>query len=76
MVVESVELQIVGSEGVSEATEYVSESEAVVQRYLLHICLQRNHTSHKCSPVNLLHIFRSPFLKNTSGRLLLYIWKF
>ena len=27
---------------------------------------------HGCSPVNLLHIFRTPFLKNTSGRLLLY----
>ena len=26
---------------------------------------------HRCSPVNLLHIFRTPFLKNTSGRLLL-----
>ena len=26
---------------------------------------------HGCSPVNLLHIFRTPFLKNTSGRLLL-----
>ena len=25
----------------------------------------------KCSPVNLLHIFRTPFIKNTSGRLLL-----
>ena len=24
-----------------------------------------------CSPVNLLHIFRTPFPKNTSGRLLL-----
>ena len=24
---------------------------------------------HGCSPVNLLHIFRTPFLKNTSGRL-------
>ena len=23
-----------------------------------------------CSPVNLLHIFRTPFLKNTSGELL------
>ena len=22
---------------------------------------------HQCSPVNLLHIFRTPFLKNTSG---------
>ena len=27
---------------------------------------------HGCSPVNLLHIFRTPFLKNTSGRLLLH----
>ena len=26
-----------------------------------------------CSPVNLLHIFRSPFPKNTYGRLLLYL---
>ena len=26
---------------------------------------------HGCSPVNLLHIFRIPFPKNTSGRLLL-----
>ena len=26
---------------------------------------------HECSPVNLLHIFRTLFLKNTSGRLLL-----
>ena len=25
----------------------------------------------KCSPVNLLHIFRTPFIKNASGRLLL-----
>ena len=28
---------------------------------------------HECSPVNLLHIFKTPFLKNTSGWLLLYI---
>ena len=27
---------------------------------------------HRCSPVNLLYIFRTPFPKNTSGRLLLY----
>ena len=26
---------------------------------------------HRCSPVNLLHIFRTPFSKNTSGWLLL-----
>ena len=29
---------------------------------------------HRCFPVNLLHIFRAPFLKNTSGWLLLYIY--
>ena len=28
---------------------------------------------HGCSPVNLLHIFRTPFIKNTFKRLLLYI---
>ena len=28
---------------------------------------------HRCSPVNLLHIFRKSFPKNTSGRLLLDI---
>ena len=26
---------------------------------------------HRCSPVNLLHIFRATFSRNTSGRLLL-----
>ena len=26
---------------------------------------------HRCSPVNLLHVFRKPLVKNTSGRLLL-----
>ena len=26
---------------------------------------------HACSPLNLLHIFRTPFTRNTSGRLLL-----
>ena len=28
---------------------------------------------HECSPVNLLHIFRTPFPKNTSGCLLLSV---
>ena len=28
---------------------------------------------HGCSPVNLLHIFRTPFPKNTPGRLLLLL---
>ena len=32
-----------------------------------------NHTSHGCSPANLLHIFRIPFPKSTSGWLLLLI---
>ena len=27
---------------------------------------------HGCSPVNLLHILRTPFIKNTSGWLLLH----
>ena len=30
---------------------------------------------HGCSPVNLLHIFRTPFSRNTSGWLLLLLWK-
>ena len=29
---------------------------------------------HGCSPVNLLHIFRIPLYKNTSGRLLLILY--
>ena len=28
---------------------------------------------HGCSPVNLLHVFRTPFCKNTSGWLLLWL---
>ena len=31
---------------------------------------------HGCSPVNLMHIFRIPFLKNTSEWLLLKLWTF
>ena len=31
---------------------------------------------HGCSPVNLLHIFRTPFVKNTSGLLLLFFKTF
>ena len=30
---------------------------------------------HGCSPVNLLHIFRTPLTKNTSGRMLLFMVK-
>ena len=32
-----------------------------------------NTLRHGCSPVNLLHIFRTPFTKNTSGWLLLNV---
>ena len=28
---------------------------------------------HECSPVNLLHIFRTPFPKSTSGHILLTV---
>ena len=45
-----------------------------VKKVLLPLTLQSNFIEitlrHGCSPVNLLHIFRTPFLKNTSGRLL------
>ena len=34
-----------------------------------------NHISHGCSPVNLPHIFRTPFPKNTSGWVLLKLLK-
>ena len=44
-------------------------------RIAISMKLQRNFIEitlrHACSLVNLLHIFRTPFLKNTSGRLLL-----
>ena len=46
-------------------------------RSAISIKLQSNFTEiahwHGYSPLNLLHIFRTPFLKNTSGRLLLFI---
>ena len=38
-----------------------------VARNLIEIALR-----HGCSPVNLLHIFRTPFPKNTTGVLLLH----
>ena len=47
------------------------------RRSAISIKLQSNFTEialrHGCSPVNLLHIFRTSFLKNTSGRLLLFV---
>ena len=38
----------------------------IYRRILNEIILQ-----HGCSPVNLLHIFKTPFPKNTSGKLLI-----
>ena len=46
-------------------------------RSVISIQLLRNFTEitirHGCSPVNLLHIFRTPFTKNISGWLLLTV---
>ena len=39
-----------------------------------HPCRIELTFQHGCSPVNLLHIFRTPFIKNTSGRLQLEIF--
>ena len=39
--------------------------------FLLRFSPQKITLQYGCSPVNLLHIFRTPFLKNTSGWLLL-----
>ena len=39
-----------------------------LQRIFIEITLR-----HGCSPVNLLHVFRTPFPRNTSGWLLLHI---
>ena len=36
-------------------------------------CDFKKVAKHGCSPLNLLHIFRTPFLKNTCGQLLLSI---
>ena len=46
-------------------------SENMLQIYSRHPC--RNRTSAWVFPVNLLHILRSPFLKNTSWWLLLFL---
>ena len=47
---------------------YQSESLIKLQSNFIETALR-----HGCSLVNLLHIFRTPLLKNTSGWLLLYI---
>ena len=54
----------------------VFTKKAFCYRYVAY--LQRNtHAKllRRCSPINCLNIRRTPFLKNTSGWLLLYIWK-
>ena len=47
-------------------------------RSAISIKLQRNFIEialrHGCSPVNLVHIFRTPFPRNTSGWLLLEVY--
>ena len=47
-------------------------------RSVISIKLQNNFIEitlrHGCSPVNLLHVVRAPFPKNTPGGLLLFIW--
>ena len=54
----------------------------IEQRYYIDLCTEATvemlcnfieiARQHGCSPVNLLHILRTPFLKETSGRLLLF----
>ena len=45
--------------------------EAFLVKGVLKICMgSENMIRHECSPVNLLHIFRTAFTKNASGRLL------
>ena len=51
-----------------------------VDQVLKNFSAQSNFTEitlqHGCSAVNLLHIFRTPFAKNTSGGLLLFYARF
>ena len=62
---------------VSENMENNSRSsrpEVFLRRGVLKICSKftgEHPRRHGCSPVNLLHIFRTPFPKSTSGQLLL-----
>ena len=71
-----------------KATDRNSHSEVFLRKSVLKICSKftREHPCrsansiklleialrHGCSPVNLLHICRTPFLRNTSGWLLLH----
>ena len=50
--------------------EHLSQSVILIK--LLSNFIEITHR-HGCSPVNLLHIFKTPFTNNTSGRLLLKI---
>ena len=54
-----------------------SESmQQIYRRTLMSKCDFEIALWHGCSSVNLLHIFRTHFLKNTSGWLVLYIWMY
>ena len=63
---------ILGSDSVryTKAALQVFLGEGVLKIYSK---LAGEHPWHGCSPVNLLHIFRTPFCQNTSGGLLLAI---
>ena len=47
--------------------------QAGIQSFFLKLITSFIEITLRCSPVNLLHIFRTSFLKNTSGRLLLRV---
>ena len=57
----------------SENMQQIQWRTPIPKRDFTEVTLQLycNHTWLGCSPLNLLHIFRTPFYKNTSGRLLL-----
>ena len=57
----------------SENMQQIYRITPMPKRYFDKVALQLIEITlrHGCSPVNLLHIFRTPFLKNTSGWLLL-----
>ena len=52
--------------------EHLYQSAVSIKLFCNFIEITRRHG---CSPVNLLHILRTPFRKNTPGCLLLYICK-
>ena len=63
-----------GKRGLKICSKFIGEHPC---RSAISIKLQSNFIEialwHGCSPINLLHIFRTPFSMNTSGWLLLYM---